>query len=461
MYKSLAFFMLLVSVVAATSVRADELTGLSDVTVVDGEVISLRYGGTEYVVADGLLVLGTTTRWYIDGGVETLWPEGDPVPAAAPTVPNPSSDAKVGDVGSKADNFMFTLDGATNISSIDGINFQETIFPIRTRTIFHFERGGNDTGTWQAILPDGSLGPPVAFSGAADYADTGVDVNGQHAFGVVFTTDVPVQGVRITAEGHDTLSISALGVIPDIATRPGPADGALHEDTWINLSWTPGNSAVSHDVYLGDDFNAVEDATRDSEEFRGNQTLSFYVAGFPGYAYPDGLVPGTTYYWRIDEVNDADPNSPWKGDIWSFSIPPKTAYDPDPADGAEFMGPDGVSLNWTPGFGAKLHTVFLGDDYDEVNSATVGTPAGTPSYRPGPLEREKVYYWRVDEFDGVASYKGDIWAFTTPGAAGAPQPANGAVGVAHTQILTWTPADNADSHQVYFGTDKEAVKNAT
>jgi hypothetical protein len=26
-----------------------------------------------------------------------------------------------------------------------------------------------------------------------------------------------------------------------------------------------------------------------------------------------------TYYWRIDEVNQANPNSPWKGHVWSFT----------------------------------------------------------------------------------------------------------------------------------------------
>jgi len=25
--------------------------------------------------------------------------------------------------------------------------------------------------------------------------------------------------------------------------------------------------------------------------------------------------------WRIDEINKADPNSPWKGDVWSFTTP--------------------------------------------------------------------------------------------------------------------------------------------
>ena len=242
------------------------------------------------------------------------------------------------------------------------------------------------------------------------------------------------------------------------ARSPNPADGALHPDTWINLIWSPGDFAVSHDVYLGDNFNDVDNGTGDT--FRGNQTSTMFLAGFPGFAYPDGLVPGTTYYWRIDEVNEADPNSPWKGPIWSFSIPPKTAYNPDPADGAEFVDPNNVTLSWTPGFGAILHTAYFGDDYDAVNNATGGAPLGGATYQPGPLELEKVYYWRVDEFDAVETHKGDIWSFTTPGAVGNANPANGASDVGMNAILSWTPADSAASHELYFGADKETVRNA-
>ena len=244
------------------------------------------------------------------------------------------------------------------------------------------------------------------------------------------------------------------------AYGPSPEDGALHMDTWVNLSWSPGAKAVSHDVYMGDDFDEVNDATRDSDVFRGNQTVQFMVAGFPGNPYPEGLVPGTTYYWRIDEVNDADPNSPWKGDVWSFSIPPKTAYNPSPSDGAEFVDPNNATLSWTPGFGAILHTVYFGSDYDEVNNAIGGAPVGAATFHPGPLEREKVYYWRVDEFDALATYKGDIWSFTTPGAVGNPQPAYNATDVQMNVTLSWTPSDSAASHELYFGTDKDTVRNA-
>jgi len=120
------------------------------------------------------------------------------------------------------------------------------------------------------------------------------------------------------------------------------------------------------------------DLVRDgaAEAFQGNQGAAFIVVGFPGFAYPDGLANGVTYYWRIDEVNDTEPNSPWEGPVWSFSIPPKTAYNPDPADAAEQVYPD-TKLNWTGGFDSKLHTVYFGDNFDDVNNATGGLPQGT------------------------------------------------------------------------------------
>ena len=249
------------------------------------------------------------------------------------------------------------------------------------------------------------------------------------------------------------------GVSYPFASRPAPADGALYADIWVNLSWNPGDSAVSHDVYMGDNFDDVNDDDGTGATFRGNHGDAFIIAGFPGFAFPDGLVPGTTYYWRIDEVNDNEPNSPWKGTVWSFSIPPKTAYYPDPADAAESVDLD-AELSWTLGFGAKLHTVYFGDNFEEVDNAAGGSPQGTTTYSPGTLKLAKTYYWRVDEFDIIETYKGDVWSFTTQGAVQSLDPLNGAVDVKQTAILTWSPSVYAASHEVYFGADKDAVKNA-
>ncbi len=238
------------------------------------------------------------------------------------------------------------------------------------------------------------------------------------------------------------------------AIGPVPEDGTLHADTWVNLSWRAGDFAVSHDIYIGDNFDDVNNGADDT--YVGNQTENFIVAGFPGFPFPDGLIPGTTYYWRIDEVNEAEPNSPWKGPVWSFSIPPKTAYFPDPADQAEGVSID-PELSWTPGFGAKLHTVYFGEAFEEVDSASGGNVQGGTSYSPDTLKMAKTYYWRVDEFDIVETHKGDVWSFTTEGAVSDPIPAKGAVDVTQTPVLTWTPGQGA-TYDIYFGADASALE---
>ncbi|MGB2862899.1 MAG: LamG domain-containing protein [Sedimentisphaerales bacterium] len=218
-----------------------------------------------------------------------------------------------------------------------------------------------------------------------------------------------IDDVRIYDFALSPAEVKKLAALPK-ATKPSPADGAIHPDTWASLSWSAGGYAVLHDVYFGESFIDVNDGTGGT--FQGNRGTTYFVVGFPGYPYPDGLIPGTTYYWRIDEVNDLDPNSPWKGDVWSFTVPSKTAYNPNPPDDAKFINPDTI-LSWTAGFGAKLHTVFFGDNFDDVSNATEGMPAGTFTYDPGQLEYDKSYYWRIDEFDGSTTYKGNIWNFKT------------------------------------------------
>jgi len=264
--------------------------------------------------------------------------------------------------------------------------------------------------------------------------------------------DVQIYDRILTAEEIGRIAASSGGF--PLAFKPTPKDDALLEDTWVSMSWRAGDLAASHDVYIGDNFDDVNSGAEST--FQGNQTDTFFVVGFPGFPYSDGLVPGTTYYWRIDEVNDAEPNSPWKGDIWSLSIPPKTAYFPDPADGAETVSVD-TQLRWIGGYGSKLHTIYFGDNFGEVTNAAGGLPQGAATYTPGTLKMAKTYYWRVDEFDAVETHKGDIWSFTTEGAVGSPNPSKGAGDVTQTPVLTWTPGFGA-SHEVYFGTDAVSLE---
>ncbi|MGB2865960.1 MAG: LamG domain-containing protein [Sedimentisphaerales bacterium] len=315
-------------------------------------------------------------------------------------------------------------------------------------------------GTNFRIYVNGALSQESAFqttdgSNATYYIGGDPGTAGESYMGMV--DDLRVYN-HVLSEDEIRSSMENQGGAIVKAYGPVPKNGALYADTWVSLSWRAGDFAVSHDVYMGENFDDVNEGAVDT--FRGNLDLTYFIAGFPGYSYPDGLVPGTTYYWRIDEVNNAEPNSPWKGDVWSFSIPPKTAYYPIPAEGTEFVDLN-VQLSWTAGYGAKLHYIVFGEDFDEVNNAAMGVPNGTTNYTPGPLKLAKTYYWRIDEYDGIETYKGEVWSFTTLGAVSGPNPADGAVDVKPSVVLSWDAGAVATSHEVYFGTDADAVKNAT
>jgi len=102
------------------------------------------------------------------------------------------------------------------------------------------------------------------------------------------------------------------------AWNPYPADRAAHLETWVTLTWNRGAATFSNDVYFGENFDDVNSGSGGT--FRGNQTENSFTVGLAGFPYPDGLVPDTTYYWRIDEVNDLDPNNPYKGEVWRFNV---------------------------------------------------------------------------------------------------------------------------------------------
>ncbi|MHC4301862.1 MAG: LamG domain-containing protein, partial [Planctomycetota bacterium] len=79
-----------------------------------------------------------------------------------------------------------------------------------------------------------------------------------------------------------------------------------------NLGWKSGDYADSHDVYFGTDYNDVRDANT-------AVTLGVFKGNQPEIVYDLNLLDlDTTYYWRIDEVNDSN-DFKWKGKVWRFT----------------------------------------------------------------------------------------------------------------------------------------------
>ena len=105
------------------------------------------------------------------------------------------------------------------------------------------------------------------------------------------------------------------------ASNPHPADGDTNVPRDTILSWSPGVVASSHDVYIGADFDAVNDAnTSSSPEFKGSQNVDAN-----SYEPSGPFMVGRTYYWRIDEINPGYGDS--RGDVWSFTVEEYTVLD--------------------------------------------------------------------------------------------------------------------------------------
>jgi len=199
--------------------------------------------------------------------------------------------------------------------------------------------------------------------------------------------------------GNWVKKVVGLGPQP-FARGPVPINGSMIDQTKVHASWQAGDFAALHDVYFGESYEKVSAATPgDADVYVGRQALAQLAMGSPGGVASTGLVPGKTYYWRVDEINASNPASPWKGVVWSFWVQPPTAWAPTPADGAKYVLVD-QKLTWSKGFNALFHYVYFDEDLDAVKNAPAGTgmPTATTEFSPAALTPGTTYYWRVDEF---------------------------------------------------------------
>ncbi len=171
-----------------------------------------------------------------------------------------------------------------------------------------------------------------------------------------------------------------------------------------DLNWRPGREAASHKVYFGVDPNAV-----------AKGTVAAKTATEHSFA-PGVLNPGTTYYWRVDEV-EVDGTTIYTGKVWSFTVPVMIAHDPSPADGIAFVYPD-ADLSWGVGLTAIFHDVYFGTSQSDVSNGTGGTfktRQVNTIHDPGTLAPDTTYYWRIDEVeaDNITKYTGEVWSYRT------------------------------------------------
>ena len=189
--------------------------------------------------------------------------------------------------------------------------------------------------------------------------------------------------------------------IPVKARTPDPEMGAVDVLPNAVVTWRAGRQAAQHTVYVSTDPNAVIDGTAPSVT---TQTASLDLSTLD-------LVLDQTYYWRVDEVNEAEVPGAWAGDLWSFDT--LEALVVDNFETYRNDSPDRPFQTWLDGFGYSADEFYpqgyggngtgsgVGHDIWSLNSPHFdGTIMEVSSTLPGSGQSMPLYYTNSG---GVAS----------------------------------------------------------
>ena len=146
--------------------------------------------------------------------------------------------------------------------------------------------------------------------------------------------------------------------IPAAARTPDPASGTGDVLPNAVVTWRSGREAAQHTIYVGTDPNEVANGSATSVQSSVNSLDLSTLA----------LQLGLTYYWRVDEVNEAEATSVWAGPVWDLSTAASLVVDDFESYGN--ISPNRPFQTWLDGFG------YSADEFYPVAYGGNGTGAG-------------------------------------------------------------------------------------
>jgi len=184
------------------------------------------------------------------------------------------------------------------------------------------------SGMWVVDIVEGS--EPGVFSATSggmveqfNVASGGSSAAGSTKTASTGTNTISWYHPSISRMTHSVAAFAPVNI--NKAGNPYPPNIVSDVERDVVLSWSAGDGADSHDIYLGTDFNDVNNADNSlpigTSVYKGNQ-----LVGDTTYDPYSILKSAQTYYWRIDEVNDAGPTIT-RGSIWSFTVEEYIAAD--------------------------------------------------------------------------------------------------------------------------------------
>jgi len=217
-----------------------------------------------------------------------------------------------------------------------------------------------------------------------------------------------------------SLSEVQFNAIPVVVRTPSPASGStgiLPGD--VVVSWRAGRQAAQSTVYVSTDLDAVADGVAPSAT---SNTHSMDLSVFD-------LQMGETYYWRVDEVNNAEAVSVWPGPVWSLTVVDALVVDDFESYGN--VSPDRPFQTWLDGFGYSTDEFFpagyggngtgagIGHDIWSLSSPYYGGDImETANTMPGSSQAMPFYYTNTG---GVVSHTERTFAAPQDWTAGGAQ----------------------------------------
>ncbi len=272
--------------------RVDEVNAAPDNAIYKGDVWSFTAEPMAYPIEE---VTATTNAITVEGGVPEHMVDGSGLNADGQHSTQ-ADDMWLGAPGEDPVWLQFEFDRIYKLHELRVWNYNVMFEPVLGFGLKDVTIDYSADGIDWASLGEAQFARATA---RADYAsNTSVDLGG-----------VPARFVRLNVGsgwgqmGQYGLSEVQFLYIPVQAREPEPADGAGEVPPDSTLAWRSGREAVSHAVYFGDD----------------PETLSLAGTAQQASFTPTAMEFGSTYYWRVDEVNDFAEPALWTGDLWSFS----------------------------------------------------------------------------------------------------------------------------------------------
>ena len=205
----------------------------------------------------------------------------------------PNYDMKIGSIGVYNGEILAPT-APSNLTIIDKL--EEEINVATIRTSWNHSSSEYDHYIVYYKRPDGSrmvLGTTVNNA----YFIAGALRENSETEGII-----EVETVGKTSINSDPVSITFnwnSASPPEVASDPNPANLSNYVNLDLLLEWREGARTLTNDIYFG---------TTNPPEFVSNTGENFYQL--------QDLDENTTYYWRIDEINDTGTAT---GEVWSFN----------------------------------------------------------------------------------------------------------------------------------------------